>query len=149
MASFSRSKSNLNLTLPTITGGPGSRATGMNPVSVGALFQANRKGAPDFGSIVAQNSASETNIFNAIQDANAAAMQGGLSGYTQAIVGKNTADRLIAQAKEKAKSSMFGSILGAVATIGGTALAAPLGPFAPAVGAAAGKVASGVGSSVV
>ncbi len=149
MASFSRSKSNLNLTLPTITGGPGSRATGMNPVSVGALFQANRRGAPDFGSIVAQNSASETNILNAIKDANALALQGGISGYTQGLTAKNAAEAAIAKAKEKAKSSMFGSILGTVATIGGTALAAPLGPFAPAVGAAAGKVASGVGSSVV
>lgn len=142
MASFSLSKSSLNLTPPSITGGPPSQySLAGQAVNAANIWQANRAGAPDFASMVAQNSASETSIYNAMQDAKAEILKGGLQGYTSAIIGKKTADRMKEQAKDQASKSMFGSALGAIGTIGGTVLSGGN----PLVGMAVGQGASALG----
>ena len=142
MASFSLSKSSLNLTPPYITGGPPSKySLAGQAVNAANIWQANRRGAPDFASMVAQNSVSEANIFNAIKDAEMNVMKGGLQGYTSAIIGKKTADRMKEQAKDQASKSMWSDGLGAVATIGGTLLSGGN----PMVGMIAGKGASALG----
>ncbi len=142
MASFSLSRSSLNLTPPTITGGPPSKySLAGQAVNAANIWKANRAGAPDFASMVAQNSASETSIKNAIEDAKAEIMKGGLQGYTSAMMGKKTADRMKEQAKDQASKSMWSDGLGAVATIGGTLLSGGN----PMVGMIAGKGASALG----
>ena len=123
MASFSLSGSSLNLTPPTITGGPTSNyGTAGNAVNVARIFKANRAAAPDFAGIVAQNTASQASIFNAIKDAEATARMGGLAGFAKAQAAKKQADAMKAAARKSASKSMFGSALGAVGTIGGAAI---------------------------
>tara|TARA_Y100000401_G_scaffold117345_1_gene125740 strand:+ start:4130 stop:4570 length:441 start_codon:yes stop_codon:yes gene_type:complete len=142
MASFSLSKSSLNLTPPSITGGPPSKySLAGQAVNAANIWKANRAGAPDFASMVAQNSVSEANIFNAIKDAEASVMQGGLKGYTSAMMAKKTADRMKAQAKAKARKSMFSSAGGALGTIAG-AMIPGAGPLGAMIG---GKLGSTVG----
>ena len=139
MASFSLSRSSLNLTPPSITGGPPSKySLAGQAVNAANIWKANRAGAPDFASIVAQNSASEANIFNAMKDAEANIMKGGLQGYTQAIIGKKTAERMKAQARDDASKSMWKSGLGAVGTIGGSLIGGPIG----------GMIGGGIGSTL-
>lgn len=141
MASFSLSRSSLNLTPPTITGGPPSKASlAGQAVNAAKIWKANRAGAPDFASMVAQNSASETSIKNAIEDAKAEIMKGGLQGYTSAMMGKKTADRMKDQAKSQASKSMWGSALGAVGTIGGSIIGGPIGGM---IGGGIGKTLGG------
>ena len=139
MASFSLSKSSLNLTPPSITGGPPSKySLAGQAVNAANIWKANRAGAPDFASMVAQNSASEANIFNAMKDAETDIMKGGLQGYTQAIIGKKTADRMKEQARDAASKSMWSSGLGAVGTIGGSLIGGPIG----------GMIGGGIGSTL-
>jgi len=128
MASFSLSGSSLNLTPPTITGGPTSNyGTAGNAVNVARIFKANRAAAPDFAGIVAQNTASQANIFNAIKDAELGARIGGLAGFADAQDAKKQADAIKAAARKDASKSMFSSALGAVGTIGGAAIGGPIG----------------------
>ena len=139
MASFSLSRSSLNLTPPTITGGPPSKySLAGQAVNAANIWKANRAGAPDFASMVAQNSASEANIFNAIKDAEMNVMKGGLAGYTSAMMGKKTADRMKDQARADASKSMWSSGLGAVGTIGGSLIGGPIG----------GMIGGGIGSTL-
>ena len=141
MASFSLSRSSLNLTPPTITGGPPSKASlAGQAVNAANIWKANRAGAPDFASMVAQNSVSEASIFNAIRNAEASAMQGGLEGITAAASMKKTADQMKKDAKKGANQQMASSALGAVGTIGGTILAGgnPIG----------GMIGGGIGSAI-
>ena len=92
-ASFS--KSSLNLTPPSITGGPPSKySLAGQAVNAADIWKANRAGAPDFASMVAQNSVSEANIFNSIKDAEAKAMEGGMSGFYAAATAKKTAEQM-------------------------------------------------------
>ena len=142
MASFSRSKSNLNLTLPTITGGPASKySLAGNAVNAANIFKANRAAAPDFAGIVAQNSISEANILNAIKNAEATATMGGLVGYGSALSAKKQADLLKERARKAASKSMAGSALGAVGTIGGAMVG---GPFGAVVGGGIGRTLGGL-----
>ena len=121
MASFSLSRSSLNLTPPSITGGPPSKySLAGQAVNAANIWKANRAGAPDFASMVAQNSVSEANIFNALKDAEASIMKGGLQGYTAAITAKKTADQMKKDARRGAQQQMASSALGAVGTIGGS-----------------------------
>jgi len=139
MASFSLSKSSLNLTPPSITGGPRSNyATAGNAVNTARIWQANRRGAADMAGIVSQNSASETSVFNAIKDAEATAMMGGLAGWSQAYAADKQAEAMKAAARKSARKSMFSSALGAVGTIGGAALGGPLGA----------TIGGGIGSTI-
>ena len=141
MASFSLSKSSLNLTPPSITGGPPSKySLAGQAVNAANIWKANRAGAPDFASMVAQNSVSEANIFNSIRNAEAKAMQGGLQGFTSAMMAKKTADRMKDQAKSQASKSMWGSALGAVGTIGGSIIGGPIGGM---IGGGIGKTLGG------
>ena len=95
MASFSLSKSSLNLTPPSITGGPPSKySLAGQAVNAANIWKANRAGAPDFASMVAQNSVSEANIFNSIRDAEAKVMEGSMSGFQAAVSMKNTAEQM-------------------------------------------------------
>ena len=122
-STFSLSKSSLNLTPPTITGGPSSNyGTAGNAVNVARIFKANRAAAPDFAGIVAQNTASQASIENAIKDAEADARMGGLSGFANAYFAKKQADAMKEAARKSARKSMFGSALGAIGTIGGAAI---------------------------
>ena len=141
MASFSLSKSSLNLTPPSITGGPPSKySLAGQAVNAANIWQANRRGAPDFASMVAQNSVSEANTFNSIKNAEAKAMQGGMQGFTSAMMAKKTADRMKDQAKSQASKSMWGSALGAVGTIGGSIIGGPIGGM---IGGGIGKTLGG------
>jgi len=143
MASFSLSKSSLNLTPPSITGGPGSNyATAGNAVNTARIWKANRQGSPDMAGIVAQNSASETSVFNAIKDAEASAMMGGLAGWSKAFMANKQAEAMKSAAKKSARKSMFSSALGAVGTIGGAAIGGPMGAM---IG---GQIGSSVGGLV-
>ena len=142
MASFSLSRSSLNLTPPSITGGPPSKySLAGQAVNAANIWQANRKGAPDFASMVAQNSVSEANIFNSIKDAEMSVMKGGLQGFTAASSMKKTADQMKKDAKRGANQQMWSSGLGAAATIGGTLLSGGN----PLVGMAAGSIGSAIG----
>ena len=142
MASFSLSKSSLNLTPPTITGGPRSNyATAGNAVNAAKIWQANRRGAADMAGIVAQNSASDASVFNAIKDAEAVAMMGGLAGWSKAFIAKKNAERLKAQAKAKARKSMFSSAGGALGTVAGAALGVPVGAM---IGGGLGQAVGGL-----
>ena len=139
MASFSLSKSSLNLTPPSITGGPPSKySLAGQAVNAANIWRANREGAPDFASMVAQNSVSEADIFNAIKDAETSVMQGGLEGYTSAITAKKTADQMKKDAKKAAGKQMASSALGAVGTIGGSLIGGPIG----------GMIGGGIGSAL-
>ena len=141
MASFSLSKSSLNLTPPSITGGPPSNySLAGQAVNAANIWKANRAGAPDFASMVAQNSVSEANIFNAIKDAEMSVMKGGLEGYTAAVSMKKTADQMKKDAKKGANQKMASSALGAIGTIGGTIIAGgnPIG----------GMIGGGIGSAL-
>ena len=139
MASFSLSKSSLNLTPPSITGGPSSNySTAGNAVNTARIWKANRQGSPDMAGIVAQNSASETSVFNAIKDAEASAMMGGLAGWSKAFMANKQAEAMKSAAKKSARKSMFSSALGAIGTIGGAAIGGPMGAM----------IGGGVGSSV-
>lgn len=141
MASFSLSKSSLNLTPPSITGGPPSNySLAGQAVNAANIWKANRAGAPDFASMVAQNSVSEANIFNAIKDAEMSVMKGGLEGYTAAVSMKKTADQMKKDAKKGANQKMASSALGAIGTIGGTIIAGgnPIG----------GMIGGGIGSAI-
>ena len=139
MASFSLSKSSLNLTPPSITGGPPSKySLAGQAVNAANIWKANRAGAPDFASMVAQNSVSEANIFNSIKDAEMSVMQGGLSGYQAAVSMKNTADTMKKEAKKGANKQMASSALGAVGTIGGSLIGGPIG----------GMIGGGIGSAI-
>tara|TARA_B100002019_G_scaffold74272_1_gene64210 strand:+ start:1752 stop:2186 length:435 start_codon:yes stop_codon:yes gene_type:complete len=139
MASFSLSRSSLNLTPPSITGGPPSKySLAGQAVNAANIWKANRAGAPDFASMVAQNSASEANIFNALKDAEMSIMKGGLEGYTAAVSMKNTADQMKKDAKKGANQQMASSALGAVGTIGGSLIGGPIG----------GMIGGGIGSAI-
>ena len=139
MASFSLSKSSLNLTPPSITGGPPSKySLAGQAVNAANIWKANRAGAPDFASMVAQNSVSEANIFNSIKDAEMSVMQGGLSGYQAAVSMKNTAEQMKKDAKKGANKKMASSALGAVGTIGGSLIGGPIG----------GMIGGGIGSAI-
>ena len=143
MASFSLSRSSLNLTPPTITGGPRSNyATAGNAVNTARIWQANRRGAADMAGIVAQNSASETSVFNAIKDAEATAMMGGLAGWSKAYAADKQAEAMKSAARQGARKSMFGSALGAIGTIGGAALGG--GPVGAMIGGGIGKAIGGL-----
>ena len=142
MASFSLSKSSLILTPPSITGGPRSNyATAGNAVNTARIWQANRRGAADMAGIVAQNSASETDVFNAIKDAEATAMMGGLAGWSKAYAADKQAEAMKAAARKSARKSMFGSALGAIGTIGGAAIGGPVGAM---IGGGIGKTVGGL-----
>lgn len=142
MASFSLSKSSLNLTPPSITGGPSSNyATAGNAVNAARIWQANRRGAADMAGIVAQNSASETSVFNAIKDAEATAMMGGLAGWSKAYAADKQAEAMKDAARKGARKSMFGSAFGAIGTIGGAALGGPVGAM---LGGGIGKAVGGL-----
>ena len=139
MASFSLSKSSLNLTPPSITGGPPSQySLAGQAVNAANIWQANRAGAPDFASMVAQNSVSEANIFNSIKDAEMSVMQGGLAGYQTAVSMKNAAEQMKKDAKAGANKQMAKSAFGAVGTIGGSLIGGPIG----------GMIGGGIGSAV-
>jgi len=139
MASFSLSKSSLNLTPPSITGGPPSQySLAGQAVNAANIWKANRAGAPDFASMVAQNSVSEANIFNSIKDAEMSVMKGGLQGYTTAKSMKDTADQMMKDAKAGANKQMASSALGAVGTIGGSLIGGPIG----------GMIGGGIGSAL-
>ena len=139
MASFSLSKSSLNLTPPSITGGPPSKySLAGQAVNAANIWKANRAGAPDFASMVAQNSVSEANIFNSIKDAELSVMQGGLEGYTAAVSMKNTAEEMKKNARKDANQQMASSALGAVGTIGGSLIGGPIG----------GMIGGGIGSAI-
>ena len=142
MASFSLSKSSLNLTPPTITGGPRSNyATAGNAVNAAQIWQANRRGAADMAGIVAQNSASDASVFNAIKNAEATAMMGALSGWSKAFMANKKAERLKAQAKAQARKSMFSSAGGALGTVAGAAVGGPVGAM---IGGGLGKAVGGL-----
>ncbi|OUV54720.1 MAG: hypothetical protein CBC87_00720 [Rickettsiales bacterium TMED127] len=127
-STFSLSKSSLNLTPPTITGGPSSNyGTAGNAVNVARIFKANRAAAPDMSGIVAQNTASQASIKNAIEDAEATARKGALGGFAEAYFAKKQADDIKAAARKNASKSMFASGLGMVGTIGGAAIGGPMG----------------------
>jgi hypothetical protein len=139
MASFSLSKSSLNLTPPSITGGPPSKySLAGQAVNAADIWKANRAGAPDFASMVAQNSVSEANIFNSIKDAEAKVMEGGMSGFYAAVTAKKTAEQMKKDAKAGANKQMASSALGAVGTIGGSLIGGPIG----------GMIGGGIGSAV-
>ena len=139
MASFSLSRSSLNLTPPSITGGPPSKySLAGQAVNAANIWKANRAGAPDFASMVAQNSVSEANIFNALKDAEMNIMKGGLEGYTAAVSMKKTADQMKKDAKKGANQQMASSALGAVGTIGGALIGGPVG----------GMIGGGIGSAI-
>ena len=139
MASFSLSRSSLNLTPPSITGGPPSKySLAGQAVNAANIWKANRAGAPDFASMVAQNSISEANIFNALKDAEMNIMKGGLEGYRAAVSMKNTAEQLKKDARRGANQQMASSALGAVGTIGGAALGGPVGAM----------IGGGIGSAI-
>lgn len=139
MASFSLSKSSLNLTPPSITGGPPSKySLAGQAVNSANIWKANRAGAPDFASMVAQNSISEANIFNALKDAEMSVMQGGLQGFTTATSAKKTADQMKKDARQGANQQMASSALGAVGTIGGSLIGGPIG----------GMIGGGIGSAI-
>ena len=139
MASFSLSKSSLNLTPPSIAGGPPSKySLAGQAVNAADIWKANRAGAPDFASMVAQNSVSEANIFNSIKDAEAKAMEGGMSGFYAAATAKKTAEQMKKDAKAGANKQMASSALGAVGTIGGSLIGGPIG----------GMIGGGIGSAV-
>jgi hypothetical protein len=141
-STFSLSKSGLNLTPPTITGGPSSNyGTAGNAVNVARIFKANRAAAPDFAGIVAQNTASQASIENAIKDAEADARMGGLAAFANTQAAKKQADAMKAAARKSARKSMFGSALGAIGTIGGAAIG---GPFGAMVGGGIGKAFGGL-----
>ena len=141
-STFSLSKSSLNLTPPTITGGPSSNyGTAGNAVNVARIFKANRAAAPDFAGIVAQNTASQASIENAIKDAEATARMGGLAGFANAQAAKKQADAMKEAARKSARKSMFGSALGAIGTIGGAAIG---GPFGAMVGGGIGNAVGGL-----
>lgn len=143
MASFSLSKSSLNLTPPSITGGPPSKySLAGQAVNAANIWKANRMGAPDFASMVAQNSVSEANIFNAIKDAEMSVMQGGLTGYQAAVSARKLAEQMKKDAKKGANQQMVSSALGAVGTIGGSLIGGPIG------GMIGGKVGSAAGSAI-
>ena len=139
MASFSLSKSSLNLTPPSITGGPPSKySLAGQAVNAANIWKANRAGAPDFASMVAQNSVSEANIFNSIRDAEAKVMEGSMSGFQAAVSMKNTAEQMKKDAKKGANKKMASSALGAVGTIGGSLIGGPIG----------GMIGGGIGSAI-
>lgn len=136
MASFSLSQSSLNLTPPSITGGPPSKySLAGQAVNSANIWKANRAGAPDFASTVAQNSISEANIFNAIKDSETNVMKGGVEGYAAAASAKRTADQLKSSARESASKKMASSALGTAGTIGGLLVSGGN----PLVGLAAGQ----------
>lgn len=139
MASFSLSRSSLNLTPPTITGGPPSKySLAGQAVNAANIWKANRRGAPDFASMVAQNSVSEANIFNSVRESENKARIGALQGFNSAMMAKRTADRMKDQAKSQASKSMWGSALGAVGTIGGSIIGGPIG----------GMIGGGIGKTI-
>jgi len=145
MASFSLSKSSLNLTPPSITGGPRSNyATAGDAVNTARIWQANRQGSPDMAGIVAQNSASETSVFNAIKDAEATAMMGGLAGWSKAFMANKEAEAAKAAARKDAKKSMSSSLFGALGTVGGALLTAG-NPVGAMIG---GQIGSSVGGLI-
>ena len=88
--------------------------------------------------MVAQNSVSEANIFNALKDAEMSVMKGGLEGYTAAVSMKRTADQMKKDARKGAQQQMFSSALGAAGTIGGALIGGPIGA----------TIGGGIGSAI-
>ena len=150
MASFSLSDKGLNLSLPTITGGPPSNyaVAGNAGGDVGRIFRANRRNKLDIEGIISQHTSSQAMHQAAVMDAEAAAKSNSLIAIGNVESAKRMAEAAKEAARKKARGSMFGSAFGALATIGGTLLAAPLGPLAPVVGSMAGKAVSGATQSL-
>ena len=118
----------MNLTPPSITGGPSSNyATAGNAINAARIWQANRRGAADMAGIVAQNSASETSVFNAIKDAEATAMMGGLAGWSKAYAADKQAEAMKNAAREVPGNPCSDRPSVLVGTIGGAALGGPVG----------------------
>ena len=120
MATFSLSRSSLNLTPPSITGGPPSKySLAGQAVNAANIWKANRAGAQTSPLWLLRKPVAEANIFNALKDAEASIMKGGLQGYTT-ITAKKTADQMKKDARRGAQQQMASSALGAVGTIGGS-----------------------------
>ena len=149
MASFSLSNKALNLPSFRITGGaPSNYTVAGNAVDIGRIFRANRRSKLDIEGIINQHTASRAMHQGAVMDAEATAKSNSLIAIGNVESAKRAAERAKAEARRKARGSMFGSAFGAIASIGGTLLAAPLGPLAPVVGSMAGKAVSGATQSI-
>jgi hypothetical protein len=142
-STFSASPSGLSLAPPSITGGRTNATAYGNAVNLGNIWKANRDGGFDPSSFLATNTEAEGLETRSAIKNNAEAFSNTLSAISSVNDAKKDAKAIKDAAKAKAKKSIFGSALGAVAGIGGTILSGGN----PLVGMAAAKGGQALGSA--
>ena len=117
---FSRSRSKLNLTQPSIQGGADSNAElASGIVDIGGLYGSNLRHTPKFDEIAATSMAARSNERSTAMAAEAQVHASGLNSIAAVRSAEIQAQAAKAAAKSQAQGSMMGSALGAIGTIGG------------------------------